>query len=260
MSVVLLERDGPVAQIRLHRPEAGNAINLALAEALAAAADEVAADSAIRCVVLTGTGRIFCAGGDVAAMATAGAEASQLLRGLIDPLNRAVLTLMTMPKPLLGVVNGAAAGAGLSLALIGDVVLAARSAHFTAAYTSVGLTPDGGMSWFLPRLIGLRRAQAMILTNQRLDAEAAERLGLVTATVADAALAEAAATHVARLVAAPAVALGAARGLLLDGGAASLRDHLENEAVTIERSGAQAEAQEGFAAFAARRKPNFQGV
>lgn len=142
MSSVLLGRDGAVARLTFNRPEAGNAIDPRLASELAA----VAADPTVRCVVLTGAGRLFCAGGNVGGMAVAGDDASSFLRNLADELHGAVATLARMAKPLVVAVNGPAAGAGLSLALLGDIVIPARSAHFTAAYAAIGLTPDGGMS------------------------------------------------------------------------------------------------------------------
>lgn len=260
MSNVLLQRDGAVARIVLNRPERGNAIDPRMATALAQVAAEVAADPATRCVVLTGAGRLFCAGGDVGAMAAAGDDASGFLRALADTLHGAIRTLATMPKPLIVAVNGPAAGAGLSLALLGDVVVAVRSAHFTAAYSAIGLTPDGGMSWLLPRVVGLRRAQAMILTNQRVTADEAERLRMITAIADDADLDAAVAGFAGRLVAAPTNALAAARGLLLDGATAAFSDHLDREAATIAVAGDHAEAHEGIAALLARRKPSFEGA
>lgn len=257
---VLIERDGGVARLVLNRPEAGNAIDMALADALARAADDVAADPSVRCVVLTGAGRMFCVGGDIGGFAAAGDDASGFLRALAGRLHEAVRRLATMAKPLLVLVNGPAAGAGLSLAALGDVVLAARSAHFTAAYTGIGLTPDGGMSWLLPRLVGLRRAQEMILTNARLPAEAAADAGLVTRTVDDDALAAEGAAVAARLVAAPTAALGAVRTLFLDAATATLSDHLDRETASIAAAGGGAEAHEGIAAFLARRKPDFTGA
>ena len=185
MTSVRLERDGAVAWITLDRAEVGNAIDLSLAQALAATTTECAEDPAIRCVVLTGAGRMFCVGGDVPAFAAAGDDAPAFLRTLADTLQGAITTLARMPKPLVVAVNGPAVGAGMSLALLGDVVLAGASAHFTAAYTGIGLTPDGGMSWLLPRLIGLRRTQAMILTNQRVGAAEATAIGLITCMVED---------------------------------------------------------------------------
>lgn len=257
MSTVLLHRDGGIAHLTLNRPDAGNAIDPALAADLARAATDVAADPAVRCVLLTGAGRLFCAGGDVGGMAAAGADAPRFLRDLADTLHGAVVTMATMAKPLVVAVNGPAAGAGLSLALLGDVVIASRSAHFTAAYTGIGLSPDGGMSWLLPRIVGLRRAQAMILTNARIGADEAERIGLVTRTVDDADLADEAQRTAQALVAAPTAAIGAARHLLLEGATATLRDHLEAEAATIAAAGGHPESREGVAAFLARRKPVF---
>lgn len=260
MSAVLLEREGAIARIILNRPDAGNAIDMALARDLAAVAEAVAGDATVRCVVLTGAGRIFCAGGDVGAMAAAEEGVSRYLRMLADTLHGAVVTLATMPKPLLVLVNGAAAGAGLSLAILGDVVIAARSASFTAAYTAVGLTPDGGMSWLLPRMVGMRRAQAMILTNQRVTAEEAERIDLITRLAGDDDLAAQGATAADGLVHAPTAAIGAARSLILEGAGSAFRDHLDREAATIASTGAQAESREGIAAYLSRRKPSFPGA
>ena len=259
MSGVQIRKEGGAAWLTLNRPEAGNAVDPAMARALAEAARDVADDPAIHCVILTGAGRLFCVGGDVAAMAAA-SEAGPFLRDLADTLHGAIVTLSEMAKPLVVLVHGPAAGAGLSLALLGDVVLAARSAHFTAAYTGVGLSPDGGMSWLLPRLVGLRRAQAIILTNARVGAEEAERIGMVTRTVDDADLLNEAEAVIARLIASPTAALGAARRLLIDSATATLPDHLDREARTIAQVGGKAEAREGIAAFVERRKPDFQGA
>jgi 2-(1,2-epoxy-1,2-dihydrophenyl)acetyl-CoA isomerase len=260
MSPIHFVRDGAVARLLLNRPDAGNAIDLPLAQALAMAATDCADDPAIRCVVLSGAGRFFCVGGDVAAFAAAGDDAPHVLKTLADTLHGATLTLVGMHKPLVVLVNGPAAGAGLSLALLGDIVIAARSAHFTAAYTGIGLTPDGGMSWFLPRLVGLRRAQAMILTNERVAADEAVQLGLITQVVADDDLAGAGDDLAARLVAAPTAALGETRALLLASATTPLDAHLNREAGTIAAAGAHAESREGVAAFLARRKPDFQGA
>jgi 2-(1,2-epoxy-1,2-dihydrophenyl)acetyl-CoA isomerase len=246
MSPIHVARDGAVARLLLDRPDAGNAI-------------DCADDPAIRCVVLSGIGRFFCVGGDVAAFAAGGDDAPHVLKTLADTLHGAILTLVGMRKPLIVLVNGPAAGAGLSLALLGDVVIAARSAHFTAAYTAIGLTPDGGMSWFLPRLVGLRRAQAMILTNQRVTAEEAVQLGLITEVVEDDDLVSAGDDFAARFVEAPMAALGATRGLLLASATLPLDIHLNREAATIAAAGGHTESREGVAAFLARRKPDFQG-
>lgn len=257
---LLLQVEGSVARLTLNRPESGNAIDLPLARALAEAALRCETDAAIRCVVLSGAGRLFCAGGDLDLFLGAGDGIPRLLRELAGTLHIAVSRLARMHKPLLVLVNGPAAGAGLSLALCGDVVLAARSAHFTAAYGAIGLTPDGGMSWWLPRLVGLRKAQEIILTNRRIAAAEAEAIGLVTRLVDDEALAAEGAETAARLAAAPIRALGVARSLLLASFSNSLETHLEQEAGAISAAGADPESREGISAFRAKRKPNFEGV
>lgn len=257
---ILLSRDGAIATITLNRPSAGNTIDMPLAAALAAALDQIVDDPAVRCVVLTGTGKLFCGGGDVGAFAAAGDNAGSFLGDLATALHASVSRLAAMAKPLVVLVNGPAAGAGMSLALLGDVVLAARSAHFTAAYGMVGLTPDGGMSWLLPRLVGLRHAQDMILTNRRVGAEEAAQIGLVTRAVDDADLLAEGQAAATRLAESSAASLAGARALL----ASSLRNpldvQLDLEAQTIAAAGATAESREGVAAFLGRRKPNFIGV
>ncbi|WP_341919087.1 enoyl-CoA hydratase/isomerase family protein [Hydrocarboniphaga effusa] len=253
------ERQGSIARLVLDRPAAGNAIDLDMAAALLDAAQRCEADASIRCVVLTGAGRMFCAGGDITAFSAAGEAIPEFLRELATTLHEALMQLARMRKPLITVVNGPAAGAGLSLALIGDLVLAARSAHFSAAYGSLGLTPDGGMSWWLPRVVGLRRAQEIILTGRRVGAEEAAALGLATLVVDDAALAEQAQAYAQRLAQAPTAAVGAARRLLIEGATRSLGDQLDAEVESIVAAGASAECREGVAAFLQKRKPDFIG-
>ena len=242
-----------IATLMLDRPAVGNTIDMALARALIDAAVRCDEDQAIRCIVLTGRGRLFCGGGDVSAFAGAGDDLSAFLRELAGVLHEAISRLMRMKKPLVVLVNGPAAGAGLSLALAGDITLAARSAHFTAAYGALGLTPDGGMTWSLPRLVGYRRAQEIILGNRRVSAEEAAAIGLVTRVVADDALEAAGAELAANLARASTAALGAARQLLLDSFGAQLEDQLEREAQAIAAAGATPEARAAIAAFLAKR-------
>ncbi|WP_199554716.1 enoyl-CoA hydratase/isomerase family protein [Sandaracinobacteroides hominis] len=259
MTISLTKADG-VARITLNRPDQGNAIDLQLAKDLVAAAEDVAADSAVRCVVLTGAGRMFCVGGDIGSFASAGDEAGPFLQLLADTLHVAVSALAEMAKPLVVLVNGPAAGAGMSLAALGDIVIAARSASFTPAYGGIGLTPDGGMSWLLPRLVGMRQAQEMVLTNRRVPSEEAANLGLVTRTVDDADLQAEGDALAAKLVAAPTAALGATRNLLRKGQDTTLAEQLELEAQSISAAGAGPEGREGVAAFLARRKPDFRNA
>lgn len=254
--LLIAVQDG-VATLTLNRPSHGNALDLHLARALAQAAIRCAEDGAIRCVVLTGAGRVFCAGGDLTAMSEAGELRAPFLSELAGTLHMAISSLMRMPKPLLVLVNGAAAGAGLSLAICGDVVLAARSAHFTAAYGAVGLSPDGGMTWLLPRLVGLRKAQEIILRNRRISAGEAEHIGLVTAAVADELLPVEGRAAAAELAGAATIAVGAARDLLVESFSSGLEAQLAGEARRIATAARTPECDEGLAAFLARRKPDF---
>lgn len=249
-----------IAWLTLNRPEAGNAIDLPMARALMEASIRCQTETSIRCVVLTGAGRIFCAGGDVGLFKSSGDQVDALLSELAGTLHMALVRFARMPKPLLVLVNGPAAGAGLSLAIGGDIVLTARSAHFTAAYGAIGLTPDGGLSWMLPRLVGLRRAQDIILTNRRIKAEEAEAIGLVTRAVDDAQLPDEGRATANRLANSAVAAIGAAKGLLQESFSSGYETQLEREARTISAAGANAECREGLAAFFAKRHPDFKGA
>lgn len=256
---VLLEVEGGVGWLTLNRPATRNLVDFALAEALADAAGRCAEDDRVRCVVLTGSGRFFSAGGDIGffADADAGADRERLVADLARALHEGVRRLTRMPKPLVTAVNGSAAGAGFSLAVLGDVALAARSATFTMAYTRIGLTPDGGASWMLPRLVGLRRAQELILTNRQLDAEAAAAMGLITRVVDDAELPAAAADVAQQLAAAPISALAICRQLMLEGAGSAFEEQLDRETVAIGKAAGGFEGVEGVSAFLEKRPPRF---
>ena len=256
---VLVSVDDAIATLTLNRPAVGNIIDQALADALMDAAIRCDADPAIRCVVLTGHGKLFCGGGDISAFDAAGDDVPAFLSRLAGTLHMAVSRLLRMPKPLLVAANGPAAGAGLSLVLSGDIVIAAQSAHFIAAYGSVGLTPDGGMSWLLPRHVGLRRAQEIILTNRKISADEAASIGMVTRTVPDDQLAQEVAKTAQMLADGPTGAIAGARALLLESYHNPLEAQLERETRSIAMAGGSAECREGVAAFLARRKPDFSG-
>lgn len=254
---ITFEKDGPVAKIVLDRPDAGNAIDMAMARALMNHAIHCEDDESIRCVLVTGNGRLFCAGGDVAAFAGAGDRLPRFLREITSYLHSAIAVFARMDKPLLVAVNGPAAGAGVSLAAMGDIVLADPAAHFTLAYTGIGLSPDGGSTWLLPRLIGLRRAQELCLTNRRVKAEEAAEIGLVTRVVETGSLAAEAEKLAGELACSATHALGAVRRLLVDSFANSPERQLELESRAITALGGGAEAREGIAAFLEKRKPRF---
>jgi 2-(1,2-epoxy-1,2-dihydrophenyl)acetyl-CoA isomerase len=258
VSPVQLDIADGIARVTLNRPEAGNAIDLPMARALLEAAIRCDNDRHVRCVVMTGSGRMFCAGGDVGSFQAAGERADAFLSELAGTMTLALSRLARMAKPLLVLVNGPAAGAGLSIAIAGDLVLATPSAHFTAAYTAIGLVPDCGLTWWLPRVVGLRQAQEMILTNRRVSAEEAARIGLVTRVAEN--LVEAGQETAVALAAAPVAALGASRQLLLESFSATLETQCEREARAIAAAGIGVEGQEGVAAFLNKRPPFFQGA
>ena len=264
---LLVERDGPIVRLVFNRPKAGNAIDVPMAKALMEAAIACDEDPAVRCVVLTGAGRMFCVGGDVKLFSSAGERIPHLLKELTSYLHSAISRLARMQKPLVTVVNGPAAGAGFSLALLGDVALASRAASVTLAYGKLGLSPDGGSTWLLPRLIGLRRAQELMLTDPTLTATQAADLGLVTrlcdpdesgqAPAGPTTLSAQAAILTDTLSRGGVQAWGRTRELLLNAYGASLESHLEAEARAIANAGRGAESREGIAAFVERRPANF---
>ncbi len=256
---LLIEVSGAIATLTLNRPRVGNAIDLPTARALMDAAIRCDTDGSIRCVVLTAAGRLFCGGGDIGALAAAGGNLPGVLSELIDTLHRAISKFMRMSKPLLVLVNGPAAGAGLGLAIMGDIVLAARSAHFSAAYGAVGLTADGGLSWQLPRLIGLRKAQQMMFTNCRVTANEAEAIGLITRVIDDEALQSEGTAVAEQLAGSATCALSGLRTLLLESFDSGLEEQLEREKDSMIMAGARRDGREGVAAFFARRKPIFEG-
>lgn len=259
-SGVLLEISDGIATIVLDRPDVGNAFDLPTAQRLHAVVQQCADDPQVRCVVLTGAGRMFCVGGDVAAMAAAGEDGPAFLGTLIDAFHTALLALVRLEKPLVTLVNGPAAGAGVSLAIAGDAVLAGSSASFLAAYGAVGLTADGGMSWFLPRLVGLRQAQRIILLGEAIAAPEAVAMGLATRLVDDADLAAEGRKLAARLAVGSLPAYAGARALLRTSLETPLEAQLAKEQTSMVAASQTREHAEGLAAFLARRKPDFRNA
>jgi 2-(1,2-epoxy-1,2-dihydrophenyl)acetyl-CoA isomerase len=255
--VLLDVGDDGVARLTLNRPDAANAINLDLATALADAVSQLASAPGLRVVLLSGAGKRFCAGGDVRAFAAAGEDLGEALEAVLDPLHRAVQGLAELAAPVVAAVHGSAAGAGLSLAAGADLVLAAEDTRFVLAYTSIGLVPDGGSTWYLPRLIGPRRAAELAFTNRVLDAHEALTWGLVTRVVPDRDLRREAEQLVAELSVGPPRAFGATKRLLRESWSASLADQLGREATAMVLAGESADGHEGVAAFVEKRPPAF---
>jgi 2-(1,2-epoxy-1,2-dihydrophenyl)acetyl-CoA isomerase len=253
------ETANSVARITLQRPGAANTIDLALARELADAALRCDEDPAIRAVVLTGEGKMFCAGGDIGAFAGAGDAVPALLKQITAQLHVAVSRFARMSAPVIAAVNGPAAGAGLALACAADLALASDAAKFTLAYTRLGLAPDGSSTWFLPRLVGARRALELLLTNRTLSAEEALGFGLVNRVVPAASLLGEADALARELAAGPTSAFGAVKRLLLLSASQGLEAQMEWEARAISDAARTRDGSEGIAAFLAKRAPRFEG-
>ncbi|NCI79251.1 enoyl-CoA hydratase/isomerase family protein [Acinetobacter kanungonis] len=243
-----------VAYLRLNRPEQGNAINLALANQLLQAAMRCHHDPEIRCVVLTGTGRFFCVGGDVADFAQADQNISILINELASTLHLAMSSLMRMSKPLLVMVNGITAGAGMGLSLIGDLVIVDEKAKFTPAYSAIGLSPDAGLTWQLPKLVGMRKAQEILLLNQTLSAISALEYGLITEVISSNQLETRVQDLVNQLMTSALPALGQTKQLLWASHQNSWTSHLEYEAEAIANLSSEVTVQERIHAFLDKKR------
>jgi 2-(1,2-epoxy-1,2-dihydrophenyl)acetyl-CoA isomerase len=254
---VLLDVADGVARLTLNRPDAANAISLTLAQALADATNELVGADEVRAVLLHGAGPRFCAGGDVKGFAAVGDALGEELGLVLDALHRAVSNLAELDAPVVAAVQGSAAGAGLSLVLGADLVVAGASARFVLAYTGIGLVPDGGSTWYLARLVGLRRATELALTNRVLDAREALDWGLVTRVVPDDDVDTEADALVTQLAAGPTGALASAKRLLHRSLQSSLSDQLRAEAIEMVRAGESRDGQEGVRAFVEKRPPQF---
>lgn len=247
-----------VATITINRPEAANSINLELARELLASALKCE-DSEVRAVLLTGNGRAFSTGGDLKEFSLQGDGLSAHLRETTVYFHAAISRLARLHAPVIAAVNGVAAGAGMSLACACDIVLAAESARFTMAYTRVGLSPDGSGTWFIPRLIGHRRALELALTNRVLTAAEALEWGLITRVVPDDQLLSDAQALARDLAGGPTRAYAAAKRLIHSSWTESLESQLELETESIAALGGATDAVEGIQAFLEKRAPEFQG-
>jgi 2-(1,2-epoxy-1,2-dihydrophenyl)acetyl-CoA isomerase len=255
MAEVEVSRDGPVLTITLNRPDVLNALDRAAHLGLRAALEE-AADPAVRAVVLTGAGRGFCVGQDLAELQEASGRTGDMLRELFHPN---VLAIRALEKPVLAAVNGAAAGAGLSIACACDLRIAADSALFVPAFINIGLVPDSGGSYFVQRLLGTARAFEWMTSGRRLPADEALAWGLVSEVVTADRLGARAAEKAAELAAAPTRGIALTKRLFDQAGRAPLEEQLENEAATQAEATRTEDFREGIAAFLEKRPPEFTG-
>ena len=254
---ILTARDGDVLTITLNKPERLNAASLDMADEISAALD--ALDGA-RAVMITGAGRAFCSGADLQARAGSSISGGQAsYAALTQHYNPLMMKLARLPVPLVTAVNGPAAGVGCSIALAGDFVIAATSAYFLQAFVNIGLVPDGGASWMLPRLIGKARATEMMLLGEKIHGPKAEQWGLIHKCVDDAALIGEASALAARLAAGPTVALGVMRQNIAAALDCDYASALVREAEGQRIAAGSGDAIEGGMAFLQKRKATFQG-
>lgn len=256
MTGVTVERDGAVATVVLPVP----ALNLAVKEGLREAVRAVAADARVRAVVLTGTGRAFCVGQDLAEHAAALGQASATALDTVERHYNPITTaLMTMPKPVVAAVNGTCVGAGLGFALACDLLVLAAGATLGTAFTGIGLTCDSGLSVTLPQALGLSRARALLLRPRTFTAEEAVAWGLVAELVPAGEVRPAAAALAAQLAEGPTAAYAETKRLLADGPSRPLADSLAAESAAQRRLGVTADHANAVQAFLAKRKPTFRG-
>lgn len=258
-ATILFEVNNNVARITMNRPEAANALNVDMAKDLMQASLRCSEDPAIRAVILTGAGRLFSGGGDLKSFAAHGDNMPYHLKEVTTYLHAAVSRFTRMEAPVIAAVNGTAGGAGMSLCCFCDLVLAAESAKFTMAYTRVGLTPDGSSTYFLPRIVGLKRALELALTNRMLSAQEAMEWGIVTKVVPDANLQAEADALAAQLATGAPGAFGGVKRLLHSGWSETLETQMELETQIIAARAHTADGREGIAAFIEKRAAKFTG-
>jgi 2-(1,2-epoxy-1,2-dihydrophenyl)acetyl-CoA isomerase len=252
-----VEVDGPVATLTLDRPDSLNALTVPVKVAFREALESIAEDRAVRVVILTGAGRAFCAGQDLAEREDP--DAAPLDVEVRDRYNPIIRALRSMGQPVIAAVNGVAAGAGASLAFACDIRIAAEEARFMLAFGRIGLVPDSGATWFLPRLVGLAKAAELALVGDALDASEALRLGLVSKVVSGDRLMAEARALADRLAEGAPLAMSLTKGALERSLTIDLDDALDGEAKLQGIAGASADHAEGLAAFREKRPPRFRG-
>jgi 2-(1,2-epoxy-1,2-dihydrophenyl)acetyl-CoA isomerase len=258
-NTILLGRDNGLATITLNAPDKLNAVSRKMIAEIKTCWEELAADSSVRAVLLTGAGRGFCAGADLAdpdREASATADSGAALDKYFNPTIRAMRAL---PKPIVSAVNGVAAGVGMSFALASDIAIAGKSASFLQAFARIGLLPDGGSTWFLPRLVGEQRARALAMLAPQISAQQAKDWGLIWDVVDDAELMKTATDLARRLADGPTMALSRIKEALGRASGNTLSQQLDVERDFQRELGRSSDFKEGVAAFLAKRKPAFRG-
>ncbi len=253
---VLVRRDGAVATLVLNEPKSMNAMSAGIKAGIEETLPGLLADPEVRAIVITGTGRAFCAGGDIRSMDDRGTLS---VKTRMTRTYKWLIPLLTAEKPIICAVNGAAAGAGLSLALAGDIILASREARFKAGFPGLGAAADLGLAYTLPRAIGYQRASDILLTNREVLAEEAHAMGLVARIAEPEALMAAAMETAQALAAGPTVSLALTKRLMRRGYELPIEGFLEFEAMSQVVAFGSDDFGEGVAAFKGKRRPDFKG-
>jgi 2-(1,2-epoxy-1,2-dihydrophenyl)acetyl-CoA isomerase len=258
---ILHEQQGAVLTITMNRPDKLNAATDTMLAELIDAFKKAEKDTSVRAILVTGAGKGFCAGQDLGAAQERGADSGSMSYGehLRRTYNPLILRMRQMPKPIIGAINGVAAGAGMGMAMACDVRIAAESASFLQAFVKIGLVPDSGSTWMLPRLIGMTRALDLALSGRKINAQQALEWGLLTQVVPDADLMSVANQAAAEYAAAPTKAIGYIKQALAFAQTHSLEETLEYEADMQEIAGKTADHREGVAAFLEKRPAQFKG-
>lgn len=248
-----------IATISFNRPQVMNCFDYQMGEELAALTDQVKLDSSIKAVLLNGAGSLFMAGGDIRFFSERLNDMPQGVMKIVRMLNSSILNLMQMPKPVVACVHGSVAGAGVSLMMACDLVIAAEKTKFSLAYSGIGITPDGGASYNLPRLVGTKKAMEWILLSEVFDAQTALQAGLINWVVAEDKLPEETDKLLKRLASGPTKSYANAKRLLNESWQTSLEAHLEKEGRSFEECSATADFRVGVTSFLKKVRPEFEG-
>ncbi len=256
---VLLEKQDKIATVTLNRPSSNNAIDLNLVKDLYEAFKDCHHDDKVRSVIFTGNGNMFSAGGDLVLFKENANNLGPLVTDMTTYFHLAVTLMHRMEKPIVTAINGTAAGGGLSLALSGDIIISSDQAKFSCAYTAAGLSPDGSMTYVLPRLIGIKRTKELMMTNRRFLPEEALNIGMIDQIVKHEELIKVSKEIAINLANGATKAYGAVKSLLAETFSSSLESHLEQEARLLNIRAQSHDGKEGVKAFIEKRKPTFKG-
>ncbi len=263
MADLIVEIDGAIATITFNRPQSRNALSMEMRSLLSESLHELEIDDSVRCVIMRGMGEHFMAGGDVKMMSTMVNDPAAELRNAfvrrIHDLHPIMFAMRRMPKPVIASVAGAAAGAGVSMALAADLVIADENAFFTLAYCHIGTSPDGSATFHLPRAVGIKKAMEIALLGDRIDARRAENIGMINFVAADGTLEAETATLAQRLASGPTHVYGNTKRLLYRSLENAFEAQLQMEAEMFADCASRADFREGVAAFVEKRKPDFSG-